>query len=222
MHQPLSSRGQVSGWTWAGLFIALFGMLIVRQTISLAWPSLTVPATVCRESLHWVCAAAVVMIIRRAEGLPLSSIGIGTERLKRTLLWAALVGAACLVVGFGIAIATRFNGGHSGEALAKLPVWLLFLIVLRAGVVEELFYRGYAIERLQAIGLNRAFAVIIPLVVFSIGHWRGGWANIVIALALGTILSLSYIWRRNLVANMIAHFSVDFIGVILPRLVHHS
>jgi len=162
------------------------------------------------------------MIIRRAEGLPLSSIGIGTSPLKRTLPWAALVAAACLVVGFGIAIATRFNGGHSGEALAKLPLWLLFFVVLRAGVVEELFYRGYAIERLQAIGLKKKLAVAIPLLVFSIGHWRGGWANIVIALALGAILSLSYLRRRDLVANMIAHFSVDFIGVILPQLVHHS
>ena len=222
MDQPLSSRSQVSGWTWAGLFIALFGMLIVRQVISFVWPTLTVPATICRESLHWICVAAVVMIIRRAEGLPLSSVGIGTWPLKRTLLWAALVAVVCLVVGFGIAIATRFNGGHSGEALAKLPLWLLFFIVLRAGVVEELFYRGYAIERLQAIGLNKKFAVVIPLLVFSIGHWRGGWANIVIALALGAILSLSYIRRRDLAANMIAHFSVDFIGVILPRLVHHG
>src|SRR4029077_17340193 len=111
---------------WAGVFIALFGMLIVRQVISFVWPTLTVPATICRESLHWICDAAVVMIIRRAEGLPLSSVGIGTWPLKRTLLWAALVAVVCLVVGFGIAIATRFNGGHSGEALAKLPLWLLF------------------------------------------------------------------------------------------------
>lgn len=222
MHQSLTSRSQLSGWTWAGLFIALFGMLIVRQSISFIWPSLTVPAAVCRESLHWGCAAVVIMIIRRAEGLRLSSVGIGTWPLMRTLPWAGLVAVACLVVGFGIAIITRFNGGHSGEALAKLPLWLLFFIVLRAGVVEELFYRGYAIERLQAMGLNKKFSVAIPLLVFSVGHWSGGWANIVIALALGLILSLSYLWRRDLVANMIAHFAVDFIGVILPRLVHHS
>ena len=54
------------------------------------------------------------------------------------------------------------------------------------------------------------------------GCWNGGWKNIVIALALGTILSAFYLWRRDLVANMIGHFAVDFVGVILPRLVHHS
>jgi uncharacterized protein len=128
----------------------------------------------------------------------------------------------CAVVGFAIAAMTHFNGGRTGESLAKLPLWLVFFIVIRAGVVEELFYRGYAIERLQAVGLNEYLAATIPLFIFSLGHWRGGWANVVIAFALGAVLSASYLWRRDLIANMIGHFAVDFLGVILPRLVHHS
>jgi membrane protease YdiL (CAAX protease family) len=93
-------------------------------------------------------------------------------------------------------------------------VWLLVFIVFRAGVVEELFYRGYAIERIESLGLNRFLAVVIPLTIFGVAHWTGGWANILIALALGVILSVFYVWRRDLVANMIAHFLVDFIGNI--------
>jgi len=49
------------------------------------------------------------------------------------------------------------------------------------------------------------------------GHWTGGWANIVIALVLGGMLALFFIWRRDLVANMIGHWFVDFIGNVLPR-----
>ena len=103
-------------------------------------------------------------------------------------------------------------------AFAKLPLWLITLIVLRAGVLEELFYRGYAIERLEALGLNRFWASIIPLLIFGVAHWTGGWANIVIALVLGAVLTLFYLWRRDLVANMIGHFMVDFIANVLPRL----
>jgi membrane protease YdiL (CAAX protease family) len=90
--------------------------------------------------------------------------------------------------------------------------------VIRAGVVEELFYRGYAIERLQALGLSRGVSAAIPLVIFSLGHWTGGWANIVIALALGAILAGFYLWRRDLVANMIGHGLVDFVANVLPKL----
>ena len=81
-------------------------------------------------------------------------------------------------------------------------------------IVEELFYRGYAIERIESLGLNRFWAVVIPLTIFAVAHWTGGWANILIALALGVILSVFYVWRRDLVANMIAHFLVDLIGNI--------
>ena len=42
--------------------------------------------------------------------------------------------------------------------------------------------------------------------------------GIVIALVLGAVLTLFYLWRRDLVANMIGHFTVDFIGNVLPRL----
>ena len=36
-----------------------------------------------------------------------------------------------------------------------------------AGIGEELFYRGYAIERLQALGLSRFWAAIPVLIFFS-------------------------------------------------------
>jgi len=122
----------------------------------------------------------------------------------------------CALVGFGIARATHYGRADNPTvaAFSKLPVWLLVFIVFRAGVAEELFYRGYAIERIESLGLNRFLAVVIPLTIFGVAHWTGGWANILIALALGVILSVFYVWRRDLVANMIAHFLVDFIGNI--------
>lgn len=220
--EPSQPRRAVSSLTWVGLLIALFGILIVRQVVLFFAPSMTIGATICRESLHWLCAIAVLLIIRRSERLPLTTVGIGTSPLGRSLLWGLLLTAVCSAVGVGIATLTHFTGGKTGESLGLLPLWLVLLIVIRAGVVEELFYRGYSIERLQAIGLNKYAAAAIPLLVFSIGHWAGGWANVVIALALGGVLSASYLWRRDLVANILGHFAVDFLGVILPRLVHHS
>lgn len=222
MHDLSSGRTPVSRSTWVGLFVALFGILLVRQVIAVTFHPLNTTATIYRESLNWLCAIALLLIVRRGERLPLRSVGIGTWSIARSLAWSVVIAFACLVVGLGIAALVHFNGGHSAEALAKLPVWLLLLVVVRAGVIEELFYRGYAIERLQVIGLTKFWAAAIPLLVFSVGHWNGGWKNIVIALALGAILSAFYLWRRDLIANMIGHFTVDFVGVVLPRLFHHS
>ena len=204
--------------TWLGLFVALFGILIVRTAVYAFYPPYSFPAAAWRESLNWICAIALVLIIQFGERLSFRSVGIGCARVKSSLGWGGIIAVVCAALAFVIVALTHYTGGSSGEALAKLPLWLVTLIVLRAGVLEELFYRGYAIERLEALGLNRFWAGTIPLLIFGVAHWTGGWANIVIALVLGAALTLFYVWRRDLVANMIGHFMVDFIGNVLPRL----
>jgi len=87
-------------------------------------------------------------------------------------------------------------------------------------VVEELFFRGYAIERLEAIGCGRVVSPAIPLAIFAVTHWTGGVPNVIIALALGGVATLFYLWRRDLVANMIGHGLCDFLGLVLPRFFH--
>jgi len=216
MNGNFTSRNR--GATWLGLFVALFGMLIVRTVVYAFYPPYSFPAAAWRESLNWVCAIVLLLIIRFGERLPFRSVGIGRATIKSSVGWGAIIAVVCAVLAAGIITLTHYNGGESGAALAKLPLWLVTVIVLRACVLEELFYRGYAIERLEALGLNRFWAGTIPLLIFAVAHWTGGWANIVIALVLGAVLTLFYLWRRDLVANMIGHFTVDFIGNVLPRL----
>ena len=113
---------------------------------------------------------------------------------------------------------TGYGHGPGSSAFERLPLWLITMIVFRAGIVEELFYRGYAIERLEAMGLGKFAAVAVPLLIFAAAHYTGGAANVLIALVIGGILSGFYLWRRDLVANMIAHTLVDFVANVLPRL----
>jgi membrane protease YdiL (CAAX protease family) len=204
--------------TWIGLFISLFGMLIVRHVVSFLWPSASLTSVICKESLIWACAAALFMVLRFGERSSLASIGIGTARWWKSLLWGLIIAVICGVVGMALAHITGYGNGAASSLFDRLPVWLITLIVIRAGIVEEFFYRGYAIERLQRVGLGRFTSTAIPLAIFALAHWTGGWANIVIALALGGVLSGFYLWRRDLVANMIGHGLVDFIANVLPRL----
>src|ERR1022692_4924288 len=153
---PSSATGsKTSPVTWVGLFIALFGILIVRWAVSVFYPGFSFTATLWKESLIWLLVIALLLIIRRGEHLPFSSVGIGTSTWKKSILWGGILVVVCGVIGSVVAILDHFKGGEMGEAFAKLPLWLVILIVLRAGVVEELFYRGYVIERLQQLGLNR-------------------------------------------------------------------
>jgi membrane protease YdiL (CAAX protease family) len=193
-------------------------MLLVRQIANSVWPGNTYTTALAKELGMWLVAMIILVVVKVGEGESLASIGLGTTRWWKTILWGVLIAFCCLLVGGVLVAATGYRGGELGKAMERLPLWLVTSIVIRAGVVEELCYRGYAIERLHALGLPRSVAAAVPLVIFGLGHWTGGWANIVIALALGGILALFYLWRRDLAANMIGHALVDFVGNVLPRL----
>jgi hypothetical protein len=164
LNDQSATRANASTATWIGLGIALFAMLVVRQIVSYFWPSPTFTSAVAKEAGMWISAVALLIIIKRGERLPLTSVGLGTSPWWKSILWGLLLTVVCLAVGLALLHLTGYGQGPA--AFGKLPLWLLSLIVLRAGVVEEFFYRGYAIERLQAVGLSRFWAVVIPLVIF--------------------------------------------------------
>ena len=144
--------------TWLGLFIAFFGILIVRQVVTFFYPTLTFTAAVWKESLIWICVIGLWFVICRGEHLSLRSVGIGAADWKKSLLWSLPLVVVCLLVGGILVAITHYGHGDNAAAFGKLPVWLVSLICIRAGVAEELFFRGYAIERLQTMGLNRFWA----------------------------------------------------------------
>jgi len=204
--------------TWAGLFLSLFAMVVIRYAFVFFVPEVMFGWAILKEALIWVSAGSLLIIVRRGEHLSFSSIGLGTSSWGKSILWGLVIAVVSGVIVAGLAYLTGYGHGPGSAAFEKLPLWLITMIVFRAGVVEELFYRGYAIEHLRMVGLGRVWSVTIPLVIFSLGHWSGGAANILIALVAGAILTGFYLWRRDLVANMIGHGLVDFVANVLPKL----
>ncbi len=145
---------KVSRATWGGLFISLFAMLIIRQLVAFFIPGTTFASAVLKEALIWVSAVTLIVIVRRGEHLPMRSIGLGTARWWKSILWGLVVAIVSAAAVGLLAYITGYGNGPGSAAFEKLPLWLITAIVFRAGVVEELFYRGYAIERLRLIGLG--------------------------------------------------------------------
>jgi len=110
------------------------------------------------------------------------------------LLWGIITGSLCFAVVVGLADLFAC-GDRRGTLLSRLRDRA------PAGCRFEPQRRDYT-----------------PLVIFSVGHWTGGTANILIAFVSGAILTAFYLGRKDLVANMIGHFLVDFVANVLPRL----
>src|SRR4029453_11912386 len=101
---------KVSRATWAGLAIALFAMVAIRQLFVFFVPETTFASAVLKEALIWVSALALIVIIRRGEHLPLRSIGLGTARWWKSILWGFIIAIVSAVAVRALAHATSY--GH--------------------------------------------------------------------------------------------------------------
>jgi len=197
--------------TWIGLFIALLSLFLIRQAVRIVSHDSGTNLMVVREVLILANAGALLVLVKRGEKLPLRTIGLGTSVWWKSGLWGLAAMLLCGGAAELLGMVTK-DGSGTTSPFDRLPLWVCVLIVFRAGIVEELFYRGYAIERLRAMGAGRFASATLPLVVFAAGHYAGAWVDVLQPLVLGGILTGFYLWRRDLVANMVAHTLVDFVG----------
>lgn len=204
-------------WTYAGLLIALFGIPAVTTLHRMLAPDpLASGSIVFRETGILLLTAVLLWIVVKGEKLPLSSIGFRTDRIGRSLAWGLGLAIVCLAAAVAMLAIYSAMGIHYGEGKSiSRALWVTTLAVVRAGISEEVLYRGFAIERLQSITGSKWLAAGISLVLFAAFHFRQGFAGVVLAFVLGAILTAFYLWKRDLMANMFGHFLVDFIPNVL-------
>ena len=219
--QVLANRLEVVGKNrW---WISVVGLLLSLGVISLplgVWVNASAdPAhRVVYELIIWGSVVATLLYVARVEKRPLSSIGFRVPGIKDASI-AILAGIfilASLAAVYYVMFPALHWTGNQGGGFGRVPYWLQVLIVVRAAVSEEVFFRGYAIERLHELSGSRTTAAIVSCTIFTLDHvsfW--GWHHIFIAGTAGIILTLLYLWRRNLWVNMIAHFVVDGAAFLL-------
>jgi uncharacterized protein len=174
------------------------------------------------ELIWWTLVALVLSYVRWVERRPLASIG-----LKKPGIWNILIGIAAGIVLFAGLVGIYYvifpaihfkEDPHVTQVMNQMlakPRWWRLTLILRGAVAEEILFRGYAIERLQEVTGSVSIAGILSCTVFALEHvgfWS--WGHALIAGFAGAILTLLYIWRRNLWVNVIAHFVPDAVGFL--------
>src|SRR5438034_10809413 len=102
---PSSVSKKVLRATWAGLAISLFAMVVIRQAFAFFVPETTFTSAILKEALIWLNAVALIVIIRRGEHLPMRSIGLGTARWWKSILWGFVLAVVSAVVVGALAYA---------------------------------------------------------------------------------------------------------------------
>ena len=175
-----------------------------------------------REVLWWLAVIVVLLYGVFIERLPLSSIGFRAFGFRSCL--AAVSAGVVMLVGISMIYSVVFqllhlqmNTRQMNQILAT-PFWCRVAMVTRAAVAEETLFRGYPIERLEKLTRSTLVAAGISWAAFTIAHLSGwGWAQLIVAGFCGIVLTLLYLWRRNLWVNMMAHWITDGAGFLFPH-----
>lgn len=178
------------------------------------------------EILWWAAVLALLLYVIAAERRPLGSIGFRTPRWP-DLGWGLLFGIV-LLVGAGVLDSVVFPALHlkinmaTYRSIIGAPLAYRIALVTRAAVCEEVLFRGYSIERLKEWSGSAWLAGLVSLIVFTAAHLSSwGAAQLIVAGYGGLLLTILYLWRRNIWVNMLAHWIGDCGFIVVPLLSAH-
>jgi membrane protease YdiL (CAAX protease family) len=176
---------------------------------------------ILKESIILGLVGILCWVIIPKEKQNLESIGLHTRHWGKSLVLALGILVASLAAIAAAVLLSQQLGWSFGESKAfdKLSLWTVTLVVIRAGVAEEVFMRGFLLERLKSISGSTTVAVVLSLIPFALLHYAGqGWAGVLVSFAAGAVLTVFYLWKRDLKANIIAHFTIDFVPNVLLQM----
>ena len=158
----------------------------------------------------WVVAIAVVFFVLRVEKRSLSSIGFRWPRwtsLATTPLWWLLGGV--ITAAIVIPLRDHIDTGPA-EAIGALPLAARIAIVFTAPITEELFFRGYVIERMTELSGRMWIAAVVSTLVFAGLHipYYGLLPGLV-RIPISALLTIRYVRSRSLVPPIALHFLID-------------
>lgn len=167
--------------------------------------------------IKWLVVSVLCLIAFSVQRWRPAALGI------RWLGWRdALAGLAGVIVAFVLSgAASRLVVMPSSVAdlrkLGAVPLELRIAVVLTAAICEEFMYRGFGIEALAYLTSKRWLAGVLSLIVFTVSHagLYGLSAALIIPGLVGGVLTVLYLWRRNLVSCMLMHAIVDGIVVVV-------
>ncbi len=203
--------------TVSGVVLALLGptlLVLLSNYLKLGF--------IGSELFFWGLAIGILALVRFWERRPLYSIG--SKRFSLRDAGWAIVFAVALFLSFPLIYGTLIwlevpVATEMFKALGALPLPVLLLLALRAGVTEEILNRGFLIERLLLLTNSKVVAVVLPLLIFIISHLAWGMAHLLFVTVGGVLLTILYFWKRNLWLNIICHFLVDIsLFLLMPPL----
>jgi uncharacterized protein len=172
------------------------------------------------EAAAWLYGMVVLAIALFWERRTLASIGLGRPTLASLGfgIGGAMAMAGSIIAGGFIVYGLLHQPEHEDAQMAAIvgsSALYAVCLAVRAGVVEEILFRGLAIEQLSVLTGRRWPAAFLSTLVFVLSHALNfDWAQLVPVATVSIVVVGLYLWRHDLWANIIAHAAVDVVAVL--------
>lgn len=179
--------------------------------------------------VFWISVVIVLGIAHFAEGYPLSTFGFqwSQKTLRTRLIEWILTALTTFVVGGGIIFFSTYvrnllthTPAPTLDAIKLFPAWVLIPAWVTGSFTEELLFRSYPIERLTQLTGRRWLAGLIAMLAFTVLHLFGwDWIHVLtLVFPASIMLTLFYLWRRNLALNVMIHAIMNAPLLLVPLL----
>ena len=172
----------------------------------------------------WLAAALIILFVTQVEKRPLSSIGLKAPAPGSLGVAAIAFSVAVFLVGI-FSIASQFLGvdftstQENLQGSSSAPFWVILLSLTRAGIVEELLFRGFFLSRSVEAGAPHWAALLLSTGLFVAPHFLfWGGAHLIIVVAAGLAFGTVFLWKRDLAACVLAHIGFNLFGVVAVSL----
>ena len=100
---------------------------------------------------------------------------------------------------------------HSIQPNILILKWLSTLyFALSAGIVEELYYRGFLYKIIKSASHTSLLYLLISPAIFAIAHWEQGMDGVIASYIFGIFTSLFYLKFKNLWPLIFGHIVTDY------------
>ena len=172
----------------------------------------------------WVIAAAIMVIIRCTEtdswrGV-WRSLGFRRVKLRTSLIVLILSFVTLFVVNLFFVLLSTYvfdmDISFTRERLRVLPIPLVFLLYLTGIFVEEILYRGYALQRLYNLTGNWTVAGLICGAIFVGFHIPAYPPAHILGVVIPATLAITYLYirLRNTSYTVMMHGVMNIVIVI--------
>ena len=211
--------------TSIALILSLFGITFLGDIFKWIYNPQSYSSVIIFSDIRkWLFALLVILIVWFWEKRKMESVGVRKLEI-RTVLAAVMFGVISVISGvIVLGVFINFLGIEQPETLSgitQLPLIIKLLTITTAAITEELFYRGYAIERIGELSGSYLLAGLISGVIF-LGIHYSSWklAGAIPQFIFTVSLVVFYLKKRNLIASIIMHWVINFLMlIVLPTFI---